>query len=206
MYLSRVLIISFGASILLHGLVLFAVQAPLQGAIRAGAGGIEILLSITRGRSGELHTAERVRSEIKQPQLVSKAPRKPQSATPKTDLRVRDAGHDQIDGIDAATRSGGSTPRAELNYFARVQDWLERHKRYPLQARKYRQQGTVELRFTMDDKGNVLTHAIGKSSGYIALDDEVEDMLQRASPLPIPPQGLPLAGVELVIPVSFNLQ
>lgn len=74
---------------------------------------------------------------------------------------------------------------------------LEKFKRYP-----GRQTGTVVLRFTLDDKGNVLNYSLVRSSGVEGLDKAALAMISRASPVPPPPPG---GQKTVTVPVSFTL-
>lgn len=93
------------------------------------------------------------------------------------------------------------------------QDWktrvlahLDSKKRYPPAAQRLRQDGVVLIRFTMDRSGRVLTSRIERGSGRALLDREALAMLQRAQPLPAPPDEVPGATLELVTPVEFFLR
>jgi len=66
---------------------------------------------------------------------------------------------------------------------------LERRKRYLSGARSRGEQGTAYVRFRIDDGGNVLSASLARSSGFPALDNEVVEMVRRASPVPAPPPG-----------------
>lgn len=101
---------------------------------------------------------------------------------------------------------GGGTPGATADYFSHIRAWLERHKRYPRRAQLRRQEGTVMLRFVMNPEGRVLSYRIERSSGHRLLDEEVREMIERASPLPAMPDGMQQARLELVVPVSFFLR
>jgi protein TonB len=83
---------------------------------------------------------------------------------------------------------------------------LEQFKRYPNLAQFRHQQGVVQLRFTMDRQGNVLSAQIAKSSGYDALDDETLALIHRAEPLPPPPADVPGQTFSLTVPVQFFLK
>ncbi|MEL1263039.1 energy transducer TonB [Pseudoxanthomonas putridarboris] len=83
---------------------------------------------------------------------------------------------------------------------------LERYKRYPGAAQARRQEDVVYLRFTMDRSGKVLNWNIERSNGYTLLDGEVNALIQRASPLPVPPKGVGGNTVEMVVPVEFFLR
>ncbi|MFV0278470.1 MAG: energy transducer TonB [Parahaliea sp.] len=106
----------------------------------------------------------------------------------------------------AAPNQGVSSPVVDQN---RVMNWqsslmlkLNEAKRYPVGARRQRQEGVVYLRFAMDREGTVLSASIEQSSGYPLLDEETLALVERAQPLPKPPEDM--AGVlEFVVPVEF---
>ena len=94
-----------------------------------------------------------------------------------------------------------------------IPDWqshlmlkLNEVKRYPSQARRNRQQGVSYLRFTMDREGIVLAKSIEQPSGYTLLDRETLDLIERAQPLPKPPEEMPGETLEFVVPVEFFLR
>jgi len=83
---------------------------------------------------------------------------------------------------------------------------LERHKRYPLQAQRARQEGTTFVRFVMSRDGRVLSARIERASGVAALDQEGLDLLARAQPLPPLPSDQPGERLELIVPIQFFLK
>jgi protein TonB len=91
-------------------------------------------------------------------------------------------------------------------YLSLVYSQLERNKVYPHVARIRKEQGTALLRFVVDRNGRVLTHRIDRSSGHGDLDHEVEEMLNRAQPLPVMPPDMTQAQIEIVVPVQFYLR
>lgn len=64
-------------------------------------------------------------------------------------------------------------------------------------------QGVVLLRFIMDREGAVLLVKVERSSGAAVLDQEALAALQRAVPLPKPPQEVPGDSLDLIVPVDF---
>ncbi len=150
------------------------------------------------------------------PQEVAKAVApapapEPPAETPSEQASI--AGAAGKAGTQAAPQAGsgpaasaGGAPGAAVDYMARLQAWLERHKEYPRAARMRRQEGVVMLRFTIGRDGRVLAHRIENSSGHRLLDAAVEEMIQRANPLPAPPPEIELAQLELVVPVQFQLR
>ncbi|WP_343869658.1 energy transducer TonB, partial [Caenispirillum bisanense] len=109
-------------------------------------------------------------------------------------------------GLPGPATAGVGDPNARDSYLAQVQRWLERHKQYPSAARSRRQEGTVVLRFVIDAQGTVLAHRIDRGSGHRLLDDAVEDLIRRASPLPKPPPGVVAQTLEVAVPIVFNLR
>ena len=89
---------------------------------------------------------------------------------------------------------------------SQLRAWLERHKEYPHRARQRRIEGTALLVFVMDRQGNVLSHHIERSSGDRSLDSAVEQMIERAQPLPEVPDAFRQARLEVRVPVQFTLR
>jgi protein TonB len=83
---------------------------------------------------------------------------------------------------------------------------LERNKRYPPSAQARREQGVVQLSFSLDRKGNVVASSIVTSSGSSALDEEAMALVRRAQPFPPPPMELAGEQVNLTVPIRFNFR
>lgn len=81
---------------------------------------------------------------------------------------------------------------------------MREHKRYPLQARRMRQQGvvTVEARFSPD--GELLRCDVADSSGYRSLDEAALELVRTAAAL-LRSQQVPGVLAELRIPIAFEL-
>ncbi|MEO3433299.1 TonB family protein [Inquilinus sp. CAU 1745] len=107
----------------------------------------------------------------------------------------------------AAVETGTPTNDGRrMDYAAALSAWLERYKEYPRRAQSRRYEGIATLRFTVDRQGNVLSYRIDESSGHAALDRAVEEMIERAQPLPPMPEEITTAQMEVVLPVAFRLQ
>lgn len=103
----------------------------------------------------------------------------------------------------AATANGSGRTVSPAKWQSRLMSHLERRKRYPSEARSNREEGTVYVRFRIDDAGNVLSVSLSRSSGYPTLDSAVLDMVRAASPVPAPPEGV---NKTITAPVRFNLR
>ena len=89
---------------------------------------------------------------------------------------------------------------------SRVLSWLNRHKRYPASAKSRRQEGLVQVAFTVDKGGRVTSSRVSRSSGVPALDQAALEMVRRASPVPAPPPEIASSALRLAVPVDFSLR
>ena len=110
----------------------------------------------------------------------------------------------------AAPTQGVSVPAVNANAIPSWQNRLmlrlNQAKRYPPQARRYRQEGIAYLHFTMDREGKVLVRNIERSAGYPLLDEETLALIERAQPLPKPPAEMQGEALDFVVPVEFFLR
>jgi protein TonB len=109
-------------------------------------------------------------------------------------------------------QAAAAPPAARAPQGTAMPDWqsrvlarLERYKRYPREAVARRREGVPQVRFSIDRDGHVLSASLHQASGDRDLDAEAVDLVQRADPLPRPPDDLPGATIEIVVPVSFRL-
>ena len=94
--------------------------------------------------------------------------------------------------------------KVSASYRALLGGWLERHKRYPEQARQRGEEGRAMLQFTIDRSGRVLDFAVIRSSGYPDLDGGVESMM-RGALLPPFPTDMPQSNVKVSVTIRFSL-
>jgi len=102
----------------------------------------------------------------------------------------------------AAPASGASTasPAANASWRGSLIAHLNRFKRFPSGASP----GTVQVAFSIDRGGRVLSARLVRGSGDAALDDEAVAMIRRASPVPAPPDGVGGSAIALAVPVRFS--
>jgi len=102
--------------------------------------------------------------------------------------------------------SGQARQQAVASWQGLLLGHLEKHRRYPRNAQRLRQQGVAHVRFSVDRQGRVSNPRIGRSSGHPLLDEETLATLLRASPVPPPPPDIHGDPVEVSIPVSFFIR
>ena len=113
------------------------------------------------------------------------------------------------EGPKAAAPHRGSSNKpnqAQLSWQRALHLHLSKHKRYPGEARNRRVQGVVTVSFSIDHTGHITDRRILKGSGSPLLDEEALAMLERADPLPAPPEQSSTAALSLSLPIQFNIR
>lgn len=105
----------------------------------------------------------------------------------------------------ASAEAAGANPGVALSYAARLAAHLNRHKRYPLAARRRHEEGVVELRLLIGRDGTVIQGRVSLP-GPKALSEAALRMLEEAKPLPPFPDGMPQSRIDVVVPISFTLR
>ncbi|EDY87069.1 TonB protein [gamma proteobacterium HTCC5015] len=112
--------------------------------------------------------------------------------------------------VQSETIEGVSQPQHQVDA---IVDWqgrllihLENHKRYPRLARRRHYEGTAIVSFTIDRQGRVSNAALKTSSGHRSLDRETLELLERAQPLPKPPESVEGNAINMSVPVEFELR
>lgn len=121
-------------------------------------------------------------------------PRSEQTSAPTAQAQVAERA--------AAPSSGASSasPAANASWRGSLIAHLNRFKRFPSGANP----GTVQVAFSIDRGGRVLSARLVRGSGEASLDDEAVAMIRRASPVPAPPDGLGGGTVSLSVPIRFS--
>jgi protein TonB len=98
------------------------------------------------------------------------------------------------------------SPEAVHKWQITVNTRLNQFKHYPAQARQRHQEGRVVVAFTLDTDGHVVSSNIVKSSGSNILDRETLDLISRAQPYPVPPNGAGGQDLFLQVPIAYGLR
>lgn len=106
----------------------------------------------------------------------------------------------------AANRNGessGSPGVSSAKWSAKVQAHMERQRRFLQRKMGPRAKGLVQLSFTIDPAGNVLSVRIVSSSGNPELDQLMVETARRASPVPAPPPAIAKPRMTIISPFKF---
>lgn len=111
----------------------------------------------------------------------------------------------------ASTKSIDKLPdkfaKERASYLAQLSRWLEKHKKYPAIARRRGHQGQAVVKFSINSTGQLVNHQLIEACEYQSLNTAALKMLERASPMPKPPESLIGDKNQLTytIPVNFSL-
>lgn len=106
-------------------------------------------------------------------------------------------------GVTPASSQGGVQRRAA--YQALLRRLIEAHKEYPLAARKLRQEGSCQRRFTLRRDGSLAKVESLSSCGYTYLDDAATRAITTVGTFPPLPEEFTGAEAAFTIPITFTL-
>ena len=98
----------------------------------------------------------------------------------------------------ASSRDSNALP----NWKSQLVAQIERHKRYPDEARGDR--GVVQVAFGVDRSGGVHHPRVVAGSGSSVLDRDAIAWLERSQPLPPPPPEMTGAMISITVPLRYN--
>lgn len=108
-----------------------------------------------------------------------------------------------LEAPPSAMEIRAASSSAAIDFQSTLFAHVERYRHYPDAALPSRLHGVVQLLFAMDRGGAVLGVWVRRSSGSPVLDQEAEDTIRRAAPMPPIPPALP-GRIEVLLPVEFS--
>jgi protein TonB len=191
---------------LLAALVVAASHAALVGGYLLWHPRQEEVGDETSAIAIELTVAE---TEQQQQPKVEEQPAPPPQVT-TTDAVPEEKPPEKVEPPEPTPRTTAKVeeqaPRVDTSWQTLLVKQLERFKNYPNAARGRGEQGVVELAFTVDRNGHVLSRRIAASSGHSDLDTEALALVERAQPLPAFPASMKQAQLDLTVPIHFSLR
>jgi periplasmic protein TonB len=172
---------------------------PIEELVMAQLENVEVPIPMIRPPEPEPKVEKPVEPKPKKVVKKQQAPAPASQAARQAKAEVAQANRNAA----SASSSGAGSSVSPAKWQSRLMSHLERRKRYPSEARSNREEGTVYVRFRIDDAGNVLSVSLSRSSGSASLDDAVLNLVRSASPVPAPPPGV---NKTITAPVRFNLR
>jgi protein TonB len=103
--------------------------------------------------------------------------------------------------VTARTGNGS----ARTSYIAAIRSKIEKHKEYPLLARRRMLEGTAVVRFSVARDGSLKGVDVLRSSGSEMLDRAALNAIRAAGGFPPPPPEFAGSETTLELPLSFRL-
>jgi protein TonB len=103
-----------------------------------------------------------------------------------------------------APGTGASAQRIRVTWQKKLMAHLERFKRYPSAGMP--RSTRIEVGFTLDRLGRVVSAEIRQGSGDPAFDQAALAMLRRADPVPPPPPLVADEGLNFTLPVVYRVK
>jgi protein TonB len=103
-----------------------------------------------------------------------------------------------------APGTGASAQRIRVTWQKKLMAHLERFKRYP--SASVPRSARIEVGFTLDRLGHVVSANIRQGSGDPAFDQAALSMLRRADPVPPPPPLVADDGLNFTLPVVYRVK
>jgi TonB family protein len=100
--------------------------------------------------------------------------------------------------------TGASAQRVRVTWQKKLMAHLERFKRYPPTG--VPRSARIEVGFTLDRVGHVVSAEIRQGSGDPAFDQAALAMLRRADPVPPPPPLVADDGLNFTLPVVYRVK
>ena len=100
--------------------------------------------------------------------------------------------------------TGASAQRVRATWQKELVAHLDKHKRYPKE--RHQKSAEIQVRFTLDRMGHVLSTEIEKGSGDPAFDEAALAMVRRSDPVPMPPPLVADEGLSFTLPVIFRVK
>jgi len=142
--------------------------------------------------------------EMKQSPKVSQGPSMPpQDLNPTSSRSVAD--RESSGPVGVSNGDAIALEQSRVKYQDAVATLLVRAKRYPERAIKRHMTGEGKIRIAIASDGSVSEVEVMQSTGSDILDEELQAMVDRASPFPPFPADLKKSSLALVVPIAFRL-
>jgi len=99
----------------------------------------------------------------------------------------------------------GSSKVAQDKFLDLLSRHIAKFQRYPRLAQRRGWEGKTVLNVKLTGEGDLILKNISISSGFKILDNEAMKMIDRAMPLPVPPELLKNKILTIYVPIKFEI-
>lgn len=140
-----------------------------------------------------------------EPRKVERPKPKPTPPAPATTAPQR---QQRVAALPTAPRSGAPSENkaAAASWHSQILAQIQRHKRYPEDARSRGEKGGVVLSFTLNRQGRVVASRVVRGSGFASLDQAGLATVRSAQPFPPPPADVPGGSFPFTVPLNFSIR
>lgn len=131
-----------------------------------------------------------------------------QTKPPEIERRTASAPVDAPEMASTAEQVGVSAEAsaAKAEWKEIVQGHLKRYVKYPWNARRRKQEGTVNIKLVINRQGEVVEVSLNETSGYKLLDGGVIRKVENIRVFPKPPEEIVGDLLLFDLPLSFHLE
>ncbi|WEK06031.1 MAG: energy transducer TonB [Candidatus Devosia phytovorans] len=177
--------------------------APAETAEVAIPMPVSLPAEITEARRQFAQQQQREREERERAQQAAQQAAASQQTAPRS---VQAEQSPQMAAPQQTTTTQRTPTISPQQWQSQVLGMIERAKRYPQDAQRRREEGTIRVKFVIDRSGTVLSASILQSSGHAALDEAARELINRLPKLPPPPATITANPISLEVAVNFNLR
>lgn len=134
------------------------------------------------------------------PKPAAPKPKAPKQEEKRTGRRAVGDGSSPIPGTDATTAAASTGALTGQPGYLR-----NPHPAYPEEARRLGQEGVVHLRVTLDERGNVVSVVLARSSGFPLLDERALTTVRDRWRFKPARRNNVAVGTDVVVPIRFRL-
>jgi len=130
--------------------------------------------------------------------------------------KAQDASVNSVSGIDAiasAETAQASSEGISDEQTAEISEWqqnlviaIAKAKGYPSLARKKRIEGTVKIKFSLNEFGAIISKSVLESSGHNILDQYAIEIFTKIGKFPTPPSHTAANQLTMIVPINFAIK
>lgn len=207
--------VALSFSVVLHGVIFtmlyFCPEGWQVGAIKGGDSSVAVeFMPTSQSESNpspsltkRMTSVKKVTPEKKLVRVIKASPKAIENTVPRKTLLTSTAGMGE--GFDLRNLKSNLTP-AMQKFFYQLRMDIEKNKRYPKKAKRFRHRGEVAVKFAISKQGKISNVQLEKPSPYETLNQSaqntVNSILSNNYPLPA---EVSASQIQVILPIRYSL-